>query len=159
LRLLGLLLVREWAKAPNVKDQFPTIIGHLMQVAPSGHSGEGDTVFDDVMKLAVTEVLRLCRVQVWHTRIKGLSRRRRTATVAPMTIRASREEILAAIIQILRCYLQWVFTTALFTGNRKIAQGPCDACLKSGWFGGSAKPPVNQQCYPDGSRSGDHKNR
>src|SRR5689334_12813926 len=132
-------------KAPNVENQFPTVVlRHLMQVAPSGHSCECDAVFDDVVKFTVGEVLRFYSPQVRYTWVKGLSGRRRTATVTPVAIRASREEIIPAIIQVLRCELQRVLPPVLFHGDCKIAHGSRNHCLKSGWLCSSPKTSVNQ---------------
>ena len=57
-RFLGSFSGGEWPKTPNKMDQFPAVAGRFqMRIAPSGHSSELDSVFDDVVNLAVAETL------------------------------------------------------------------------------------------------------
>src|SRR6516162_6090756 len=61
----GLSTIADMAQVANEKHQFPAIVGRLfMGVTQGGHSGEADTVLNDVVNFPVCKVLRRTSAEV-----------------------------------------------------------------------------------------------
>jgi hypothetical protein len=98
-----LLRPGKWAKTADKQHQFPAFaVGLVVRMAPSRHAREAHPILDDVVDLPVREILRLRRSQIWRLGIEIAPDFGHTGTVRTMANRASREEIIARLLQIFR---------------------------------------------------------
>src|ERR1035437_3810397 len=104
------------------EHDFPArVVQLLVRTAPGGHSRELDAVLDDVVQIAVREVLRAGRAQIRHSGIEISADRRRARAVMAVTNGAPGQEGLTALLQDLGRGKKWI---AFFPGSSRYRQVP-----------------------------------
>jgi hypothetical protein len=156
LRLLSLLFVRERPQAANEENKLPTVaVLRLVRIAPSGHPCELDTIFNDVMNVAVGEALGLRGSQVRDARIERLAYRRESAAIVTVARLATSREGVAAILKILLRGFEWILFVSRATWDRKISRSASYGRFKAGRLACGAKTAMNPDSSPN--RCKDHK--
>jgi len=90
----------EWAKGAEESDDGPgVVVGGGVVRDPGGHAGELDTVFDDVVKIAVGEVLGGGVAEVGNAGVEIRADGRAPAAVGAMTDGAAGEEGVASLLE------------------------------------------------------------
>src|ERR1700722_3881503 len=145
-RLLGLFRLAEWPKAPNKEYELPAVTrGLRMGIAPGGHARELHTVLDDVVDLAVTEMLGCEGAQIGHSGIEIQAHFCPAAPVDSMTCRALDKKGFPALLEGIRSRRYWVFLIPLASGNGKRSHGPRQPSLPYGRHRGSSEDAADQQ--------------
>src|ERR1700751_6442850 len=72
---------------PDEKNQMPGFVVVRAACAPCGHTGEPDAVLDDVVKLAIGEVLRLFQAHIRRSRVEVLAYLGFSAAIVRMAAR------------------------------------------------------------------------
>lgn len=144
-RLLRLLFSRQRAQGANEEHEFPIVIGGLVRTAPCRHSRELHTVDDDVVDLAVGEILSLGRPQVGHARIEIATERSYSAAVNSVTVGTSRQENLSPSLEIFRRGIQGIGLASGRTGNGKISHASRKRTFQPRGFIGGAKAAPDQK--------------
>src|ERR1700688_23666 len=101
--LLHQFRVAEWPKASNKLHELPAVARRFrMRIAPGRHAGELHTVFDDVVNLAITEILGCRRAQIGHSGIEIQPHLCLAATVDSMTCRAPNKKGFPRLLESIR---------------------------------------------------------
>ncbi len=89
----------ERAQTANEENELPAIVvHHLMRIAPRRHSGKLNAVFDDVMEVAIGEVLGGRRTQIGNPRIKARSGLSDAAAIVTVTNGAAGDEVVSPVL-------------------------------------------------------------
>src|ERR1700680_57958 len=116
-----------------------------MRIAPGGHAGELHTVLDDVVNLAIAEILGCGSAQVGHSRIEIQPHLRLPAAIDSMTNRAMGKKPFSALLQSIRSRRNRVFLVPFASGNGKTSHGSGQDGLPSRRHRGSAEASPDQE--------------
>jgi len=102
--LLRLLLRCQPSDASNEQDEFPGVGVVLfdVRIPPGGHAREANSILDDVVDCAVSQILRGGHSEIGRFRIKISPNVRIAVSVAAMTVCAAVGETLPGFRQDLR---------------------------------------------------------
>jgi len=82
-------------------------------ITPSGHAGELDSIFDDVVNLAVGEGLSLGGPKIGDSRIQIQAHLSLPAAVYSMTIRTLTQKVFSALVCGIGSLLEWILLASL----------------------------------------------
>ena len=139
------------AKRADEGDEGPGVVGRGGVVGDSGgHACELDAVFDDVVKIAVGEMLRRGRAKVGDARVEVGADGRASAAIDAVADGAAGQEGVAPLLEGARVLGQRVFELALVAGDGGVADGARDVSFPTRWSGGGTETMV------DGKREEEH---
>src|SRR5215475_13930003 len=98
-----------------------------MGVAPSGHAGELDSIFDDVVEFAVSKGLALGRPQIWNPRIEIQANLSLSAAVDSMTSRTLAQEIVPPLLCRIRCPFERILLLSFGCRDGKVSHPPSES--------------------------------
>ncbi len=110
-----------------------------MGIAPRGHAGEADAVADDVVELAVGEVLGWRLAQIWGLRIEIAADLGLSTAVAAVANGAAIGEVFASLFQDVGRGLPRVGSVAGTAGDGKVADGASYDFFDGGGLVGGAE--------------------
>ena len=108
-------------------------------MAPGGHAGEADTTADDVVELAIGEILRLRGTQIGNFGIEIATDLGLAATVAAVTKWHSEREVFVRLLQRVGRGLPRVGCASGSAGNSEIANCASDEFFDGGRLLGGAE--------------------
>src|ERR1700730_16930473 len=73
---------------PDEEDKMPSFVVVWATGSPCGHTGKSDAVLDDVINLAVGQVLGLFQAHIRHSRVEILAHLGFSAAIVCMATRA-----------------------------------------------------------------------
>src|SRR5271165_3734328 len=117
-RLLREFLPAQRPEGPQEYHELPTVGRRfLMRIAPGRHAGELNSVFDDVVQLAIGQSLRGRGAQIRNSRIKMTAYRRGAAAVDSVTARALSQEEFTALVDGIWIGLERILLVPIRFGN------------------------------------------
>jgi len=128
-----------------------------MWSAPARHAGKLNSVCDDVVNLAVAEVLRLRREQIRHPGIEILPNLRRATSIGAMANRAAGNEMFAGFFQSIWCSFPGILFATFASRDRKIPDGSGHNLLEKRRLRFSAEASPDQESRAEGGYADDRE--
>ena len=97
-----------------------------MGIAPSGHAGELDSIFDDVMDFAICKGLRLSRPQIGNSRIEIQANLSLPAAVDSMATRTLAQKVFPALLFGIGGLLEWILFVSFGCWDGEISHPPSE---------------------------------